>query len=361
MKAIMSGARATMVAALVLINGTSGAWAFGHPGHQLIGSLADEMLAGSNAALQVRSILGIRIRNLKTAATWPDCVRDVSPDAQGNFVYNDHSKFHSPACIPFEGAIERPRMEDYVRRNWTNCPGEHGQPPQGCHKQYHFADVASQHDSYDRHFVGTSERDIVSAINAAIAVLLNGAPAPSPFDIKDKKEALLLIAHFVGDLHQPLHVGAVYLDDNGQILDPDQPGFPLTDREQTRGGNKLEDGSTNLHSEWDAIPSGISLDSLATPAGKKRRQVLGAMMKAVPATPGRFDEWPVAWATDTLKASHAAFNGLSFTRTDAKNADDWVAQFNDRSAYLTAKNDLQQQQVVKSGARLARLLKAIWP
>src|SRR5205814_265690 len=51
----------------------------------------------------------------------------------------------------------------------------------------------------------------MSAINAAVTVL-KGNPSPDPFKIKDKTEVLFLLSHFVGDVHQPLHVGAIYLD-----------------------------------------------------------------------------------------------------------------------------------------------------
>ena len=109
-------------------------------------------------------------------------------------------------------------MVDYVTRNWSNCAYE--DRPTNCHKAFHFADVAIQHDTYDRKDVGTSDHDVVAAINAAILVL-QSKPAPTPFSIKDKKEALFLLAHFVGDLHQPLHVGAIYLNAAGGEVNPD--------------------------------------------------------------------------------------------------------------------------------------------
>ena len=34
------------------------------------------------------------------------------------------------------------------------------------------------------------------------------------------REALRLLAHYVGDIHQPLHVAAVYLDREGRVVDP---------------------------------------------------------------------------------------------------------------------------------------------
>ena len=199
------------------------AWGWGHPGHQLVGSLADELITGTPAAKQVAAILESDVKDLKTAAPWPDCVRDVERRATGKYIYNDHSKYHSPVCVPFEGPQERARMEDYAKRNWSNCADSKPSAP-ACHREFHFTDVAVQHDTYATKYHGTSNTDLVHAIEATVAVLRNGPPAPAPFDIKDKKEALMLLTHLVGDLHQPLHVGAIYLDDAGNQVDPDAQG-----------------------------------------------------------------------------------------------------------------------------------------
>ncbi|MFA9330620.1 S1/P1 nuclease, partial [Escherichia coli] len=84
------------------------------------------------------------------------------------------------------------------------------------HNTYHFDDVALKRDRFDRSFQGTNDHDLIAAISAAIAVLADKpVPPPFPFSFKDKKEALLLLVHFIGDLHQPLHVGLVYLDADG--------------------------------------------------------------------------------------------------------------------------------------------------
>jgi hypothetical protein len=53
-------------------------------------------------------------------------------------------------------------MVDYVSRNWSNCTYE--DKPTNCHKAFHFADVAIQHDDYERRFIGTNDHDVVSAI-----------------------------------------------------------------------------------------------------------------------------------------------------------------------------------------------------
>jgi hypothetical protein len=251
-------------------------------------------------------------------------------------------------------------MEDFASRNWSNCKGWTPSLP-ACHRQYHFADVAVQHNDYATAYHGTGEADIVHAIQAAIGVLMVSPPAKAPFNIKTKKEALQLLAHLMGDLHQPLHVGAIYLNDADAPVDPDAPGSHYSPKMETRGGNFLEIGTSNLHAAWDELPGTLTLTELATGPGKKRRQALIAEAKAVPPSPGAVENWPAVWASDTVMASHDTFPGLRFSRKGVLKGGDWAVQFNDQAGYDTARQQLQHQQMVKAAARLSMVLRAIWP
>jgi hypothetical protein len=74
-----------------------------------------------------------------------------------------------------------------------------------------------------------------------------------------KPVALILLAHYVGDIHQPLHVGAEYFDVQGRIADPGKDKSSLGDE----GGNtftlELNDEPPRgrgihkkiLHAFWD--------------------------------------------------------------------------------------------------------------
>src|SRR5260221_6739558 len=115
-------------------------------------------------------------------------------------------------------------MVDYARRNWSNC----GIAWPACHSAYRSADVAIQRGRYRMGDTGTSDHDVVHAIAAALDVLRapednhpDNHPARRPFSIRDRKEALLMLAQFVGDLHSPLRVAALYLSDDGKLVDPD--------------------------------------------------------------------------------------------------------------------------------------------
>ena len=316
------------------------ALAWGPDGHKVVGSIADQMLNPS-AKQQVAQILGV---DLRTAGPWLDCVKSVERHDDGTFVYKEDPRYEPP-CMPFK--LERSRMEDYAARNWFDCSYKTQNVERGCHNTYHFDDVAIQRDHFDRNFQGTNNHDLVAAINAAIAVLLE-RPASPPFSIKDKKEALFLLAHLVGDLHQPLHVAAVYLDKHGSLVDPDVT-HTIDPTTETTGGNSIFDQSKNFHGEWDANPSGLG----DTPTSK-----LLDMANAVPLDHGRIENWSVVWASDTVLAGQEAFAGVTFDKvSDGK----WTISFADRAAYVRAQEAIKLKQLAKAGARLAEIMNTIWP
>jgi hypothetical protein len=315
---------------------------YGPRGHQYVGAIADELLT-ANARNHVSQLLGMPLRE---AATWADCVKDVV-NAGGRFRYKPDSRFHE-SCSVFETPQGIAQMEDYVRRNTNNC--ERLPSADVCHKQYHFTDVAFQRGRYNRSYVGTSDHDIVAALNAAIAVLRDKS-APHPFKIKDKREALYVLAHFVGDVHQPLHVGAIYLDRRGIPVDPDA-GARSGSFVKTRGGNWLDVGKKNLHSDWDAISRSLNPLHPTRPALSRARSEKAAT--------GTIEGWPAQWASETVVVSRVAFSGLSFTGPSNKKGH-WVVHFDDRKGYLKLKNKLQAEELEKAGARLAQILNSIWP
>jgi hypothetical protein len=314
------------------------ALAWGPEGHQVVGSIADQLLH-DHAKQEIANILGF---DLRVASTWPDCAKDVVHHPNGTFEYKPDPHF-AESCDPF--ATDSRRMVDYVMRNWSNCTYE--DKPTNCHKAFHFTDVAIQHDTYDRNDVGTSDHDVVSAINAIILVLQN-KPTPQPFSIQDKKEALFLLAHFVGDLHQPLHVGAIYLNAAGGAVNPDVGTFDKNS--ETAGGNRISGTQHgNLHADWDAIPKRF---------GTSGDQAMVAEAKTTPHSAGPLKGWAAAWASDTVVAAHTAFKGLEFAGTGGPHS--WSVQLDDPN-YEKSASQLKEKQLAKAGARLAELLNTIWP
>jgi hypothetical protein len=348
MHTISKGARMIRMAIVlncllcVLYPTLSSAW--NYKGHRVVGSIADNLL-NANAKQQVSQILGFELR---IAGPWADCVKSVVRNNDNTFTYKEdpqHPEYEIP-CTSFRTPSEQKRMEDYAGRNWFQCTYP-ANGSRGCHNTYHFDDVSIQRDGFDRQYLGTNEHDLVAAIGSAIAVLMD-SPATAPFSIVDKKEALFMLAHFVGDLHQPLHVGAVYLDANGDLVDPDSSHQidPATD---TVGGNDIREQHSNFHFEWDEIPD--DLGEATTPA-------LLSAARSQPPTQGRIADWPATWASDTVIVSHAAFAGAKFRQTSPSH---WTVTFDDRDAYLASQDTIKRQQLAKAGARLAELLNTIWP
>jgi hypothetical protein len=329
-------ARRTLLAGLLgFLACAPAANAWGPEGHHTVGAIADRMLQGTRAASEVQALLGTV--SLEEASVWADCAKGVDPQS---LTYQGFG----PACRVFETPAGEAEMIDYVRRNSTNCTVKPGE--EICHKQYHYTDISIAHDRYDSRDAGAREDDIVGAVRAAVAVL-QGKPAPAPFDFKSRREALLVLSHFVGDIHQPLHVGAVYLDAQGARVDPDGGTFdPAT---ATRGGNRIRVSGTsgNLHASWDAVPASLTTAHVST-------LLEGA--GGLPATPGPVEGWPKAWAGESLVQARAAFAGLRF---GAEWNGQWTVSL--PTAYGTESRSIKKVQLERAGARLAQLLKAIWP
>lgn len=152
----------------------STASAYGPTGHRIVGTIAETYLC-SEAAHEVRALLGDE--SLADAGLWADRIR-------GDAEWRHTSPWHY-LNVPDDGRIER----------------------------------AS----------GGDRGDVLWAITRFRAEVADPAVAP-----RYRAQALRFLIHFIGDVHQPLHVG----------------------RSEDRGGNQiavmLGGKRTNLHALWDA-------------------------------------------------------------------------------------------------------------
>jgi len=234
-------ARVIAVALTVSLLSLGSSHAWDGDGHRVVGSIADQLLKPV-AKAKVAALLGF---SLRIAGPWADCVKSVQRVSDTTFKYTHSAQFGAP-CVPFEApaaAEEQARMENFVQRNWMLCG--YRDYTSSCDNTYHVTNVPIQRSEYSRIHAGTNDRDIVQTINAAIAKL-RGQPLQAPVSIGDQKEARGLLAHVVGDLHQPLHVGAIYLDAAGGRIDfPD--GSTPSDRNDAHGGNLLFDQGKVFH------------------------------------------------------------------------------------------------------------------
>lgn len=337
------------------------AHAWGPDGHQTVATIAAGLLKGSPAEARVAALLGDI--SMPLASIWADCIKGISPSH--DYKYPAPGKY--PECGPLETPTRIAEMADYVKRNDKQC--QIGMDEDSCHRQTHYADIPLQRSRYLLGFVGTRGDDVAGAIRTAILVL-QGKPAAGPPHFKSQREALLVLVHLVGDLHQPLHVGSIYLDAQGQRLDPDKTG--LDENSFTVGGNSLwvvgapkppapapasaaaEDGPVTagfgplkLHTLWDGVPDKFK--------PKRVDAVWLAEARKVRTNQGDPVDWPARWASQSLEQAGLAFAGLKFS---AKQGSHWTVVL--PSGYSAKADAIKRQQLTIAGAKLAQLLKAVF-
>ena len=292
--------------------------AFGDSGHRIIGRIADWHIRDSRALGEVRRILRPQ-ETLEEASVWADTIKD-------------------------------PLYED------SDTPlFRLGHPAQDT---YHYTNVPFQSGKYDSSLVGARPTDMPQITRECIRVLRGRSSAFKP------REALRMLAHLVGDMHQPLHSGNAFLTASGPLrfLIPDGPSGWRT----SVGGNALVYGPQdrfNLHSYWDTHIVNLAMRSDDVAAYAAR------LVAEVPVAPdwqstGDPDGWPERWVTEGLGLSREAYQDIRITTylgpdTAGRAPHRWRIEqppgYDDRGRALI------RLQLAKGGYRLASVLRAIWP
>ncbi|MFZ4715571.1 MAG: S1/P1 nuclease [Bacteriovoracaceae bacterium] len=154
---------------------TTNAFAWGPIGHKIVGQIAEDNLT-PKALTAVKNLL--QTQTMAAVATWADTIRST--------------------------------------KEWENT------------KTWHFVTIEDglTYEEAPKEAAG----DVIESIDSAMATLKNSSAAKS-----DQLNAIKFLIHFVGDAHQPLHVG----------------------RGEDRGGNEIQINfqgkRCNLHALWDSI------------------------------------------------------------------------------------------------------------
>lgn len=324
-----------VVTLLAGLSASGQAFAWGRDGHETVGYIAASLIKGSNAATQVASILNPD-ESLATAAEWPDCAKGF------RYCQTDPT----------------PEMKEFAQNN-------------PAHHSYHYTDVPFQRKSYKPDGIGTSPDDVVHALEDAIRTL-QGNPVADPKHVFTRRDALFILAHMVGDIHQPLHVGAAYVNGKRAFVDPKSED--QAKKQFTEGGNWLCVGSKGLHSLWDTDYVKRAMKNRKAASSEDFAKALMQNPSSVPQDSGAPLDWPAEWATETLKLASTELRPVIVSKKriqgpkgscgkPAADADPskiaWTVTL--PGDYATKAVGVVPKQLVKAGTRLANLLKAIWP
>ena len=293
--------------------------AYGPLGHEIVGAIADERLANTPTAAKVYVLLnGMR---LEKAALIADEIKGW--DKKG---VDDPRSFH----------YSRNRnLDTQLRDFWrANQPTHDASSPGPSHHWFHYTDVpVVAARRYRDGTVGRSTWDVVHMIPFCIDILQGRIPEENERKIT-KPVALILLAHYLADIHQPLHVGAAYFDAQGRPADPEKDKSALADEGGNRFTLELSDEpprrrgirKKRFHGFWDndavnalfpEVPGRLPKKELAAQINPLKQQLVHEMATQEPHNwqmPSNvsIDSYAEIWADEILPIAREAHTRLEF-------------------------------------------------
>jgi hypothetical protein len=360
-----------LVAILLIIGFSTPLRAYGPLGHEIVGAIADERLANTPTAAKIRGLIGGL--SLEKAAVIADEIKGWDKkgvDDSKAFHYSAHPKIDRQLC-------------DFWRANQpTHNPGS----TMPSHHWFHYTDVPIVRvEKYAEGQAGRSKWDVVHMIPYCVEILQGRVPEQNERKIT-KPVALILLAHYVGDIHQPLHVGAEYFDAQGRIADPDENRSSVADE----GGNtftlELSDEpprgrgihKKKLHGFWDndavnalfpEIRNNLPKNERQAQIDPEKKQLAHEMAMHEPKSwrmPSNIDisGYAEAWADEILPIAREAHERLQFTDVRVQQEEDRVVAAGearekaspDHISYRAWAANVVREELHKAGWRLADLL-----
>ena len=345
--------------------------AYGPDGHRIIGAIADQKLANTPAGVRVSAL--IDGYTLEEAANIADTIKQWDKPGVDDPKVRQYFSSH-------------PKIAEQLRAFWkANPPTFDEKSTVPSHHWFHYTDVPlAAPVKYGDGTAGRNQWDIVHMMRYCIAVLKGAEPEENARKIT-RPIAIILLAHFVGDIHQPLHVGAEYFDAQGRPADPDKPGETFADE----GGNSLRlklntappPGASRhpkLHGFWDSDTVFANLPQMPDSMPKEERQMkMNAAEKALilrlaktepkhwqlPLSV-RVEDYPEAWANEILPIAREAHARLTFDHVKPTldhekmlaDGDAVERPMPDGLSYRTWSGRVVLDEMRKAGWRLASLL-----
>ena len=340
-------------------------FAYGPLGHEIIGTIADRKLAGTETGAKVNTLLDGM--TLQRAANVADEIKAWDKKGADDLTaYPHYPKW--------------PQLERQLREFWkANPPSPNASDAIPSHHWFHYTDVpVLDPEKYADGKTGRGNWDVVHAIPYCIAVLRGEEPEDNPRKIT-KPIAVILLAHLVGDIHQPLHVGAEYFNENGQPVDPDHSVASIGDE----GGNSLSFGENasaqhprhyyhSFHAFWDldtvrnlviGTPDELPKEKRDAAYKPAKEKLLTDFATAEPKnrhTPGDPKTWAEQWANEILPIAREAHTRVQFIHVHREEKDGKVFAKGEArevgTGYREWSTAIVGDELHKAGWRLAELL-----
>jgi hypothetical protein len=355
--------RGLIVVALFCL--TPPGFAYGPLGHDIVGAVADRKLARTHAAAKLNVLL--EGMTLERAANIADQIKAWDKNgAQDLDAFPHYPKW--------------PQIESQLREFWKANPASpDASDTMPSHHWFHYTDVpVLDAEKYSDGKMGRGNWDIVHAIPYCVAVLRGEVPEDNPRKIT-KSIAVILLAHFVGDIHQPLHVGAEYFSDGGQPVNPDRGITGLTDE----GGNLLSfvENATaqhprhyyhSFHGFWDldavrnlviGAPDELPKQQRKAIYDPAKEKLLNDFARVEPKgwrTNGDIRTWAEQWANEILPIAREAHARVQFIHIHREEKEGKVFAKGEAheigSGYREWSTGIVRDELHKAGWRLADLL-----
>jgi len=245
----------------------------------------------------------------------------------------------------------------------------------GKHKPWHYLNLPLEAASYKAAAADgfTRTDDVVQMYKHCVLVLKGTSNRFSEVN------ALRLVGHLVGDIHQPLHIGCSFLDDSTtpptMVFDAPTIIAKNLKKKSDTGGNKIKlPGAGSMHSFWDGSLSGAvgGINLLGAENAAKELELIEELsegarkMEADPgegmglASPTPPEDWAQEWANGSLKIALEAYQNIKMVE---KVDDDTY-----KTAFVTTKADYIEKfrpvilkQMKLAVRRLADLLNMLYP
>ena len=181
---------------------------------------------------------------------------------------------------------------------------------------------------------------VLSGIASQAKLLKSGASE------QERAQGLIFLGHFVGDIHQPLHV-SYESDQGGNLIRPVTGGFyPIPPKRQ----GQTEEPQLNLHSVWDGA---IIRKAMGEPGWKAfadhlEKRITKEQEAAWDAKP------PLAWAQESYDITRS--KDLEYCKEDSKGCESFGKGRVLTKAYQDEFVSVVDRRLQQAGARLAAMI-----